>query len=353
MRIRTTICLCISVMLVLWTADVASADTYYVNGTCGNDNWHGTSEACDDPPYGPKESIQAGINISTDGDAVIVAGGTYTGLLNKKLNFGLREITLKCADDDVCIIDCQGSYNMVEFTSSNGPQVILEGFTITGGAGGSQDGRGGAISCNASFPHSVSPTIRACIIAHNSADWGGGIYLTNGAEAVIENSIIRNNSASFGGGIYIKQDFGEYMHGTILGSTIADNAASAGGGIYLYGTTDPDRPIVIKRATIVRNTASNASGGGIDLRGGNANPRIVNCIVVGNVADADSFGGGLAVLGHQSQGPAQEPLLVNTLFAGNTAKYGGGIFLKAYTRPIIVDSHVVENFADPEGGGIF
>ena len=56
----------------------ANADTFYVNGSCGDDAWTGTSSVCS-APNGPKLTIQAGIEASVNGDTVTVSDGTYAG----------------------------------------------------------------------------------------------------------------------------------------------------------------------------------------------------------------------------------------------------------------------------------
>ena len=46
---------------VLFTTAVASADTIYVNGTTGNDDWDGRCEIWDGGTCGPKKTIQASL----------------------------------------------------------------------------------------------------------------------------------------------------------------------------------------------------------------------------------------------------------------------------------------------------
>ena len=64
------------VLVIAGAASPATAATLYVNGTCGNDVWSGTSSTCT-APDGPKAHIQAAITAAGDGDTVLVAAGTY------------------------------------------------------------------------------------------------------------------------------------------------------------------------------------------------------------------------------------------------------------------------------------
>lgn len=80
----------VSILLVFVGASSVMADTYYVNGGCGNDSWTGTSATCASP-NGPKQTIQAGINVASDGDTILVADFEYAGANNNTLDFGGRK----------------------------------------------------------------------------------------------------------------------------------------------------------------------------------------------------------------------------------------------------------------------
>ena len=72
-----TLAMILSVLSVLSASTPAAAVTRHVNGSCGNDAWNGLSPVCS-APNGPKATIQAAINASSNGDEVVIADGTYT-----------------------------------------------------------------------------------------------------------------------------------------------------------------------------------------------------------------------------------------------------------------------------------
>ena len=63
-------CVCV-VGLLLITTVARAQTTYYVNGGCGDNAWTGTSSVCA-APNGPKATIQAAINVTSNGDVVFV-----------------------------------------------------------------------------------------------------------------------------------------------------------------------------------------------------------------------------------------------------------------------------------------
>ena len=117
-------------------------------------------------------TIQAAIDLSTDGDTVLVADGTYTGSGNVNLDFKGKSITLKSANGaESCIIDCQKNSSSRGFLFQNkeGQDSVLSGFTIRNGNVVNENG--GGIYCV-----SASPTIISCILIQNVAAAGGGVF---------------------------------------------------------------------------------------------------------------------------------------------------------------------------------
>jgi len=122
---------------LLLAAAPARAETYYVNGTTGNDAWDGLCEEWGGGTCGPKKTIQAGVNVALGGDDVIVADGVYAGASNTNIYFSGKAITLTSANGPAdCVVD-------VNFTtvpafrciSGEGPNTVIDGFTVMKCAG--------------------------------------------------------------------------------------------------------------------------------------------------------------------------------------------------------------------------
>ena len=103
-----TIVLNVLIVLVIAPLAVSLAQTtYYVNGTCGDDSWTGTSPVCQ-APDGPKANIRPVLLATQNSDTVIVADGVYSGEQNTGLLFDGKLITVRSENGPIlCIIDCQ------------------------------------------------------------------------------------------------------------------------------------------------------------------------------------------------------------------------------------------------------
>jgi len=148
-------------------------------------------------------TIQAGINAASTGDIVLVAPGTYM----ENIDFFGKAITVQSsAGPDLTIIDGSNPSNpdfasVVLFNSGEGPDSVVEGFTLKGGTGLTDTpwdvNAGGGIYCDY-----ASPTIRYNVITGNTAGVGAGIVF-NFATPVIHNCTITGNT---GGGLNLRQE---------------------------------------------------------------------------------------------------------------------------------------------------
>jgi predicted outer membrane repeat protein len=170
-------------------------------------------------------TIQWGIDAAVGGDTVLVADGTYTGSLNRDLDFGGKAIVVMSENGPhVTIIDCEGSISEPHrgfyFHSGEGPASVVRGFIIQGGWAE----YGGGINCDSS-----SPTIQGNTIRGNTAGYdGGGIYCGECSSVIVDNTITEN-AANTGGGIACYYNSSPTVMNTILW---ADDAGT-GHEIYL------------------------------------------------------------------------------------------------------------------------
>jgi len=185
-------------------------------------------------------SIQRAIDVSVNGDLVLVSPGVY----NESINFKRKAITLSSTNPvdlmvvQSTIIRAVGKRSAVSFISGETPNSILTGFTITGGYGtvnadfGTSIYWGAGIYCSRS-----SPTILGNIITQNSGPngetnifgYGCGIGCIE-SDAIISRNLILSNSGYAGGGIVIYQG-----NARISDNLIYSNSVSFGGGIALFG----------------------------------------------------------------------------------------------------------------------
>ncbi|MHC4060626.1 MAG: choice-of-anchor Q domain-containing protein, partial [Planctomycetota bacterium] len=220
-------------------------------------------------------TVQDAINACVDGDAVIVAPGTYTGAGNRNINFFGKAITVRSTDPNdpnivaATIIDCNGSGRGFHFHSGEDADSILAGLTITNGY--AYEGAG--IYC-----YDSGPTITNCTISNNTGRWyGAGIYCFY-ASPTITNCLIGGNWAERGGGMC-----NEGGSPTVSNCTISANRAADGGGGMFSDYASP----TVTNCTFNGNWAAH-EGGGMSNWGGNST--VTNCIFSGN--SAGQFGGG-------------------------------------------------------------
>ena len=217
-------------------------------------------------------TIQAAIDLSTNGDTVLVADGIYTGLGNVNLDFKGKSITVKSANGaQSCVIDCQkvSSSRGFLFQNQESQSSVLSGFTIQNG--NVINDNGGGIYCI-----SASPTIISCILTQNVAAAGGGIFCQD-SDAMISNCLILENQAKGGGGVQAHQGTP-----TITGCQITNNKAETGGGVF-----STQASVVVTNTVISSNQAD--YGGGV--RCWSDSLMFLNCNTITD--NQAMFGGGI------------------------------------------------------------
>jgi predicted outer membrane repeat protein len=160
-------------------------------------------------------------------------------------------------------------------------------------------------------------TISGVTIKEGSSSRGGGIY--NLGNLDLTNSTVSGNSAQYGGGIYVTGT------GTVnlTNSTVSGNSAQDGGGIYVTGTGT----VNLTNSTVSGNSAQ--YGGGISVIGENLSGwctvNLTNSTVSGNSATV--AGGGIFNSEILSGNViACTVNLTNGTVSGNSASSGSGIF---------------------------
>ncbi len=253
-------------------------------------------------PDSALNSIQAGLDLCSENDTVLIGPGIYYENIVWPNTQGIHLISE--LGPDTTIIDGNNTSGVIVIYQIVDSTTIIRGFTIQNGYANI----GGGIFCDG------SPTITGNIITNNTAHYapmvagsGGGIYCRYASSPIITDNIIVNNNADDGGGICCWDDSAP----TIVGNTITQNTASeCGGGICCWdGSTS-----MITDNTITENTAG--------------------------------IGGGICCM-------ESSPMITSNTITGNTAGNGGGILCFLYSSPTINDNTISENTADIYGGGIF
>lgn len=233
-------------------------------------------------------TIQEAIDRAPSGSVILVSEGTYP----ERIDFHGKALALKSESGPAnTTIDGGDAGSAVTFETAEGPQSILDGFTVKNGRAVS---RGGGI-----YISEASPTIVNNTIVNNRAYWGGGISAESSASR-IENNLIKANSSYVGGGLALGPGTAQ-----ILGNRIVQNVADAeGGGLYLFaaGITRIQGNFISENtgdgislenadAEIIQNLISRNIGGGLRwlVPGSGRGPRLVNNTIVGNGIYADGF----------------------------------------------------------------
>ncbi len=280
-RIRSRITMALAMGVVASAAEAGSI--IYVD----DDNCPGPGDGTIKNPYC---SIQDAIDSAVDSDEILVAPGTYF----ENINFLGKAVRVYGTDGpDVTIIDAQQAGTVVTCDSAEGPDSVLEGFTITGGNGGVGGGM---------YNAGGSPTVTNCTFDGNWAGDGGGMFNVNSNTTVTNCTFTGNFGLSGGGMLNIKGD------PTVTNCTFNGNIVVAGGGMHNAG----------------------------------ASPTVTNCTFSGN--EGLIAGGGMSNI-------SSSPTVTNCTFDRNWAEEGGGGMFNLDSSPTVTNCTFSENSTKDFGAG--
>jgi hypothetical protein len=190
----------------------------------------------------------------------------------------------------------------ITVTSQEGPEVTIinanhlpdSAVTFAGGEG-------------------LSSILSGFTITKARTSFGGGIVI-RGASPTIVNNIISHNQACFGPGILMLQS-GALIHGNdISGNSVEFCGNGNGGGILVFDAN------------------------GAQITG--------NRIFSNSSVFANSWGGGILVTG------ASTVTIRDNFISGNSASFGGGIFVDANNLSVQIDQNVIVGNMASGGAGI-
>lgn len=235
-------------------------------------------------------TIQAGINVSDDGDTILVSPGTYVENIDfNGKNIVVGSFFLISGDTSLIsqtIIDGNELSSVVMFEKGETSESKLIGFSII-------NGKGKDLAPPGAWPYDYI---------------GGGVTCRNNSNPSLIHLKIYGNTAPFGGGICIRESKPELNHVIIY----MNRAEHTGGGIYCYYYSSP----IFKNTVIAHNTAVFWGGGASCLIG--SSPTFSNVLITQNLSNE---GGGIYSFDQS------EPKLEKTVVSRNTAFVrGGGIY---------------------------
>ena len=292
-------------------------------------------------------TLQEALAMASPGDVIWVGPGVYE---EHDLSFNGVAASLRSTQGaDATIIDANEEGRVFIFDQGEGPDTLLEGFTLTHG----RELMGGGILVDG-----ASPTFdRLEIIDNTSAsgdsfpgDGGGGMAVLGG-HVVLRNSLVADNSnfgGSNGGGLYIESSevtlynvildantgYGRSAGAKVLSSTLTlayttfQNHYLAGGfGAALYIEVST---LTMRDSAFFDNWAE-GSGGAVMMGGGSAT--IVRSRFEGNGVGVGS--GGALVVGGATVN------IAHSVFRGNWGSVAGA--LEAYNAEMDIEDTIFED----------
>lgn len=252
-------------------------------------------------------TIQQGLDAASAGDTVLVAPASYTGALNRDLDFACKSLVLASEGGaGVTTIDCESAGRGFLFHSCEDTTSVVRGFTIAAAA----------------------------------ADTGAGAYCVNGSDPLFEDCVFSNCTAGeTGGGLCC-----DASSPIVRGCTFTGNVAGAPGRRYGYGggvsCLSGSSPLIAD-TELIANSAYGSGG----LYPYHSSPQVLRSAFLNNTTDL--YGNGAGAGFSSSNGAA----FTECEFRGNGVEtcVGGGMYVSS-SAVTITDSDFIDNVSGASGG---
>jgi len=341
--------------LGLLVPSAADAATWYVKqGASGSANGTSWTDAF--------TTLQPALGISTYGDTIWVAKGTYYPAIAPDFPASTdpRDRTFKLRGGVVMIGGFAGTETTLAGRAADSASLHVTNATVLSGdinntPGDSTDNVYHVVVVSGTVDHVMD----GFTITGGNADGTTPLYINGRA-------VYRH----YGGGIYNDSAAVAYRNVVVAGNTAKsfDDEEGGGAGMFNY-----DGSLDISGAVIIRNHAVHCNGGG--MKNMHSSPHISNSYFTGNTALTDDEGGGAmdnkegsdVVLTHvvfennSTNGSGggiyndqSAPHLDNVVFTGNTAgSCGGGMDTDNGSNAVLANVTFHGNSAGEDGGGLY
>jgi len=259
-------------------------------------------------------SLRDALAAAVDGDIIDATGISGTILLTSGELQITHAITINGPGAGSLSIDGNATFRVFDNLTSG---VSIFGFSITNGSAPGNNG-GGVFNEGGD---SATLRLSNCNVGGNSADFGGGIFNSNGT-LTVDNCTISGNEAGFSGG------------------GIANSA--------LDGTAN----LIITNSTISDNSATANDGGGI-INGAAGSALALASVIVGNstFSGNSATGNGGAIANAADVGTSARLTITNSTISDNSATGNGGGIYDAGTAEFEIGSTILN--AGSSGENIF
>jgi len=334
MGIITMIFVSMAVVFSLGVSTVSADQSHIYVSNTGNDLWDGQNATWNGGTSGPKATIINATSVVAENGTVYIANGTYNEH-NISINTNMNIIG---ESQQNTIINGTGSgpiFYVAPLINASIFNLTLVNGNNTGLFGGAtHDSTGGAIYNDGNL------NVTNCTFNNNTALYSGGAIYSDGT-LTVTNSAFNGNTVT--SSVYWGDNYHRGMGGAIFNEgpmTItnctfsSDTALFDGGAIYNnYYVT-----VIVTNSTFNNNTVKMDVGGAIHNAGV---LELINSLFSGNSA---VYGG--AVYSNA------DLTVTNCTFTSNTAQYYGGAMITAGTLNM-TNSSFNNNTAVYNGGAVF